>query len=172
MTSVLNVCAFVILFSVLLHTAQAFHLFDILLPPVFRPMGTAVLSGLCEVTCGIKALQAFSGLYWLPVIVSFLLGFGGICVHCQTASLFSDAGLPMKQYLHGKLLHGLIAALLTVPFLPHFSDLHSMVPTTFFPHPITAAIANPAGVLLLYGLIFLFLLLCYVIFLLLDKKAL
>jgi len=172
MTSILNVCAFVILFSVLLHIAQAFHLFDILLPPVFRPMGTAVLSGLCEVTCGIKALQPFSGLYWLPIIVSFLLGFGGICVHCQTASLFSDAGLPMKQYLQSKLLHGLIAALLTAALLPYFSKLRSMVPTMFFPHPITVPIANPAGVLILYGSIFLFLLLCYTFFLLLDKKSL
>ena len=43
-------------------------------------------------------------------IAAFLLGWGGLCVHCQTAALLEGSGLPLAPYLRAKALQGAISA--------------------------------------------------------------
>ena len=49
------------------------------------------------------------------------LGFGGLCVAMQTASV--AAGLKMKHYLLGKLLQGILCILFSFIFLPFLFDV-------------------------------------------------
>ncbi len=175
MTSVIHVSAFVILFSVLLHTAESVGLYAILLSPLkllpngWYALGKAALSGLIEVTCGVKALSAYASLYGLPVLVSFLLGFGGLCVHCQTISLFADTGLSAGAYLWAKLRHGALAALLTIPALSLIDSLRLSVPTFYIPYVPVIPVARPFALMAVYGSFFLIFLIFYY-FLCRDRK--
>ena len=54
------------------------------------------------------------------VLAAFLLGWGGLCVHFQAAAVLSGSGLKMKERLGGKLLHGVLSALLAMALGPIF----------------------------------------------------
>lgn len=112
--SMLMICAYVVFFSVVLAVIRAFppvgHLFSVVSNRL--PVCEAALSGIAELSCGILALQGaprFSAL----VTASVLLGWGGICVFFQSASVLSAAGLPVKQCIKGKLTQAGIAGALS-----------------------------------------------------------
>ena len=102
-----NVCAFVLIFAVISCLLQQ-------LLPVSNVFWSGLLSGILELTSGTSRL-AFSALpsTLLLSVLSFLCGWGGFSVHLQTISILQDSGLSCRNYLKGKLLHGLLAALLT-----------------------------------------------------------
>ena len=96
--SILNVCAFVVVFCILS------------LP--FRAMGGIVgtlASGL---------LELFSTLPLIPpdrvgfVLAAALSGWGGVSVLCQTAALAADTGLSLRSCALGKAIQGILSALL------------------------------------------------------------
>ncbi len=123
--SVLNICAFVVLFGILLSLCRAAGLFDLLTGACTTVRGVdtvqALVSGWIELSNGIAALPIRPLELTLP-LASFLLGWGGICVHCQTLSVLSGSGLSALPYLCAKLVHGLLsAALCSLLFalLPH-----------------------------------------------------
>ncbi len=120
----INVTAFVTFFSValaMLRRAGVLRVFAHTLSPVLTllgaPVGTAdaLAAGAVELTNGLAALPALrlSPHVLLP-LVSFLLGFGGLSVHCQTLSLLQSCGLSARRHTLGKALHGVIAAALAV----------------------------------------------------------
>ena len=43
-------------------------------------------------------------------MAAFILGWAGLCVHCQVLSFLGGSGLSSRTYLLGKLLHGLLSA--------------------------------------------------------------
>lgn len=105
----LNVCSFVLLFSVILCLSEQLPLLSHL-PPLFQ----GLLCGALELTSGTAALAAAH----LPkrlllTALSFLCGWGGLSVQLQTISFLQEADLPCREYLGFKLLHGGLAALLT-----------------------------------------------------------
>lgn len=105
----LNVCAFVLLFAVLLSMLSQLPLLKSL-PPL--PHG--LLCGVLELTSGTATLAA-AGLSprALLTTLSFLCGFGGLSVQLQTIRFMQDAALPCRDYIRFKLLHGCLAAFLT-----------------------------------------------------------
>ncbi len=78
------------------------------------PLTTGCLKGILEITSGLKILSASSLDYkiLLPIMAT-ILGFGGISVHMQVASIISHTDLSMKPYLLGKTLHGIFAGFIT-----------------------------------------------------------
>lgn len=105
----LNVCSFVLLFAVLLCLLSQLPLLKTL-----SPLPHGLLCGILELTSGTAVLAA-SGLSLrvLLTALSFLCGFGGLSVQLQTIRFLQDAGLPCRDHLRFKLLHGCLAALLT-----------------------------------------------------------
>ena len=102
----LRVCAFVLFFSVLTGYLQQ------AVPDGWRSTGWfAVILGSLELAGG-AGLLASSTLSPAGVFVAAagLLGWGGLCVHCQTLSVLSSSGLSPKRYIFGKALHGLVSA--------------------------------------------------------------
>lgn len=132
-----RVCLFVLFFSV------AVGFLQFLVPDSWQASSWFTLFlGSLELAGGAKLLTAASlSPATAFVAASGLLGWGGLCVHCQTLSTLSEAGLSVKSYLGGKLLHGLVsasAACLLLPTVPiHtacFSSASSWHPSlTFLP---------------------------------------
>ena len=87
----------------------------------------AVLSGIIEITAGIATLGAIKGFppeYGMTA-AAFILGWGGISVHFQIYGIISEAGLGMRKFVVGKLVHGLLASFMT------YMSIKLMMPAAF-----------------------------------------
>lgn len=108
--SILNVCAFVVLFMVLL------RLLLLLLPPGLsgNPLYPLLL-GFVELSNGVAALPCSREGF---VLCAVLLAWGGLSVHAQTLSVLAVSTLSVSRYWQGKILQ----AALSVPlaFLASF----------------------------------------------------
>lgn len=124
--SILSVCAYVTFFGVLVAFARQSGVF--LLPAVWlgrlfsvgSGAGGALLTGAAELSSGIAALGSVS--CPVPALLSaasFLLGWGGACVHCQVLALRGLRPVSLKPYLLGKLTQGVLAAVL-IQLSSHF----------------------------------------------------
>lgn len=99
------VCGWVILFRILQEFLQKWILWRFSIPM------QVLFTGLLELSNGCVQLQYIPSDGWKLLIISLLLGLGGLCVCFQTYSLAK--GLSLGLYLPGKLLHGSIGFLLS-----------------------------------------------------------
>ena len=115
--STLNICAFVLFFTVFLRIlayagvlGAAARLLSALLAPLGmdRTWAERLLTGLVELSSGVSSLTdgTLSGRLSMA---AFMLGWAGVSVHCQVLAFLGDSGLSMGTYLTGKLLHGAIS---------------------------------------------------------------
>ena len=81
-----------------------------------------IITGLIELTNGINVVSQIKikALSQSTILVSFLLGFGGISVMLQVYSIISKYKLSLKPYIIGKVLQAIFAALYTFIFLKLF----------------------------------------------------
>jgi len=113
---ILTVCGFVVTFSVLTRVLDEIGLFSAIYGRIAQYTGyelrltRAVLTGLLELGCGVGAL---SGATITPVnlaVCAFLIGFGGISVAMQTASVLAGSNIKVSRHLVGRLLNAGISA--------------------------------------------------------------
>ena len=128
--STLNICAFVIFFTVVLQMLVTTgvlpgtaRLLGLLLSPLglTEEWARRLLTGLVEISSGVWTLAGEGTFRGRLAMAAFLLGWAGLSVHCQVLSFLGDSGLSARTYLAGKLLHGGLSALfvaLLVRFLP------------------------------------------------------
>lgn len=108
--SCLAVCAYVVFFRTA--AGLALHL----LPGgAGGALPGALALGLLELTSGVTALPNSRGGF---LLCAALLGWGGVSVHCQTASALAGSGLSMRYYWRGKILQAALSPLLALPALP------------------------------------------------------
>ena len=71
--------------------------------------------GLIEITQGLKYLS-LSGLNSSikTIVCSFLISFGGFCIHVQVFSILDNKKIRYLPYLVSRILHGLFSALITI----------------------------------------------------------
>lgn len=102
--SILNVCGYVVFFSILCAMVKNVFLISIL-----------------EVTTGAKVLiaQGFSEKMTV-ILLSGIIGFGGICVLFQVQSAVCDTGLGLKFYIFGKILQAVISMVLAFLYVNLF----------------------------------------------------
>ena len=126
LSGILNICAFVICFTVILRLLTLCGALDLaaeVLAFLFRPLGLdriwarRLLTGVVELSSGVTALSggAISGRLSMA---AFMLGWAGLSVHCQVLAFLGDSGLSMGTYLCGKLLHGILSAALLRFLIP------------------------------------------------------
>ena len=126
LSGILNICAFVICFTVILRLLTLCGALDLaaeVLAFLFRPFGLdriwarRLLTGVVELSSGVTALSggAISGRLSMA---AFMLGWAGLSVHCQVLAFLGDSGLSMGTYLSGKLLHGILSAALLRLLMP------------------------------------------------------
>ena len=116
--STLNICAFVVFFSVVLQLLTTWGALSALadalsLLGLSGQWAHRLVAGLLELSSGVSSLSGASGLAGPASMAAFMLGWAGLSVHCQVLSFLLDSGLSARVYLAGKLCHGLIAAALT-----------------------------------------------------------
>lgn len=129
--TVVMIGGFVVLFSVvlsILNSSGALNLLASLFLPIFKTFSIEhvfckpFLSGILELTNGVSQLSSITvkSLSTNIVLASLLLGFGGFSILLQVLSITSKTDLSIKPYLLGKVLHGIIACLLTYTVLHVF----------------------------------------------------
>ena len=78
----------------------------------------AIIHGILEFSGGTVAINESDFPLTLKLILSATcVGFSGICVHLQVASVVAKHHLSLATYFWGKILHGLFAGLLTFLYL-------------------------------------------------------
>ena len=116
--STLNICAFVVFFSVVLQMLTAWGALSAL-ADALGVLGLSpewahrLVAGLLELSSGVSSLSGGTGLAGRASMAAFMLGWAGLSVHCQVLSFLLDSGLSVRTYLAGKLCHALLAAALT-----------------------------------------------------------
>ena len=93
-----RVCAFVVFFLVLLSLTER-------LTGPLPPWA----AGFLELTNGVLRLSPTRTGF---ITAAALLGWGGLSVHCQTASVLDGTNVPLDRYFLGKALQSLLSALL------------------------------------------------------------
>lgn len=118
--SILSIGGFIVLFSVILSILETSGFFEIITSFLYnfgipKDISQSTITGIIELTNGLKitstlydSLPTFSLL-----LISFLLGFGGISVFFQVYSIIAKEGISIKPYFYGKLLQGFFAIIFT-----------------------------------------------------------
>jgi len=99
--AMINMCCFVILFATLLNLLRLW---------VTAPQHSVVLSALLEVTGGCSDIAKLGAPLW---IFALAMGWGGICVHFQIISSVANIRINLARFVFFRLLHGVLAALIT-----------------------------------------------------------
>ena len=111
----LSVCGYVIFFSGLI--GGLCSLFKAFASPLF----CTVISGFLEISSGARSCAAISGVIGSNIVICTLcaafVGWSGVSVHAQTASICNDSGLSLTPYIISKLLHGVLCAALVLGYM-------------------------------------------------------
>ena len=120
--AVLNICAFVLFFMIVLRLASitgALHLLAAALEGLLSLFGmteylaTALLAGILELSTGASCMQGVALTPGTAALAAFLLGWGGLSVHCQTLGVIADTDIKCARHLAGRALCGIFAAVFT-----------------------------------------------------------
>ncbi len=118
----LNICGFVVFFTVLLRLLFLAGVLPFLArgaASLFGPLGLdedaarQLLTGLIELCSGVWSLAgAAASLTRGAALAAFMLGWAGLSIHCRTLSAPAESGLSSGACSCGKRLHGLFSAAL------------------------------------------------------------
>lgn len=117
--STLNVCGFVLFFRVVTGLLEYAGVFHSLAGALAARTGAgltftrALLAGALELGGGIGAMNSLPPSPENLSLCSFLLGFGGLSVHCQTLSVLDGTDMKCARHFTGRILHALVSALFT-----------------------------------------------------------
>ncbi|WP_018921363.1 sporulation integral membrane protein YlbJ [Salsuginibacillus kocurii] len=129
--TLLMVGGFMIFFSVVVELATSLQALVLLsqflhiitsLAGLPQAMDSAIVAGLFEMTLGANLISQTTGvtLKEQAIAASFVLGCSGLSIQAQVASMLAKTPIRLTPFFFARLLHGLLAALLTYllwPFL-------------------------------------------------------
>ena len=95
-----------------------------------------LLTGLVELSSGVTSLTD-GPLSGRLSMAAFMLGWAGMCVHCQVLAFLGDSGLSLRTYVGGKALHALLSSLLA-------AGLYRLFPWRSPPPPIWPGRPRPS----------------------------
>lgn len=116
--SVLNVCGYVICFTVLVGLLDADGFFSLITGRLSWLSGAelhwvrAFLTGLLELGSGIGQMRGLALHPMNLALAAFLVGWGGVSVHYQTMAQIAGTGLEGRYHFAGRLMSGSIGAVL------------------------------------------------------------
>ena len=115
--NILNVCGFVVIFSAITAALGAAGIFPRLAGGLASRTGlelgaaTALLTGFLEIGGGIGALRGCSPTAANFALCAFIIGWGGLSVHMQTAAATAGAGVKTARHLAGRLMSAAFSAI-------------------------------------------------------------
>ena len=88
---------------------------------LLRQLGPPGVLGrlLAPVTARLFGIGAMQGLAATPqnlALCAFLIGWGGVSVHCQTAAVLAGTTLKSARHTAGRFLHGVFSVILILIF--------------------------------------------------------
>lgn len=114
--SILNVCGFVVCFSVVVSMAELGGGFSLAAgwlaarTKMELHWVRALLTGILELGSGVGAMKGLSTSPITLALAAFLIGWGGISVHFQTRAVLSDSDIKGVLHFAGRLISASIAA--------------------------------------------------------------
>lgn len=112
----LNICGYVVFFSVVTGLLDAAGLFSALAGSLSAKLGLelhfcrSLLTGLLELGSGIGSMEGLAPTGPNLALAAFILGFGGLSVHCQTLAVVADTEMRCVRHFAGRILHGVLSA--------------------------------------------------------------
>lgn len=136
--TLLLIGGYIILFSVLTRVITLVGITDIITVAITFILGPLnldqslvlpMVSGLFEITNGSHlASQSLAPLNQQIIVASGIIAWSGLSVHAQVASMIKGTDLRMKPYIIARILHGILASLITFfIFKPLESTLSTLV---------------------------------------------
>ncbi len=133
---ILMIGGFIILFSVISRMLKISGLLPMLSLFISRIIPSAAVTpeivssfliGFLEVTNGAKECAALNiPLLYKTVMVSFMIGFGGLSVNAQVMSIIAETDLKFGIYFVFKLLQGITASIFSYFIILRFYDLQTL----------------------------------------------
>lgn len=117
-SAVLNVCGFVVVFSVLVGVLNGEGFFSLVVGQTATLTGwelkrtRALLTGLLELGNGIGAMRTLALTPANLSLAAFLVGWGGVSVHFQTASVLAGSGIKGVLHFAGRLISACIGGVI------------------------------------------------------------
>lgn len=122
--TLLMICGFIVFFAVFIEILDLSGLMNVLGWPVllvYHVFGISpnlvhpTLAGLLEIDIGTAQTAAVNApLIEKVALASGIIAWSGLAVHAQVASVLTDTDIRMAPYFLARLLHGLLAAIITV----------------------------------------------------------
>ena len=104
-SSTMTVCGYVVLFGALL---------GVLAPLMaLPPLAKALVTGFLELGSGVAAMAGLGPTPLSLAVTAFILGWGGLSVHCQTLGVLDGTDIKCARHLSGRALCGVFAAIFT-----------------------------------------------------------
>jgi sporulation integral membrane protein YlbJ len=142
MSTMLAIGGHIIFFSVFINFLSESRIFDIMQEVVFyllksfnlsKNVITPLLNGFIEITTGLKLICNLQGipLSLELVLISLIMGWGGLSVHFQVLNVVRNSDLKIKIYIFGKFIQGILSGLYTyigmkaISYLPGYNTLVS-----------------------------------------------
>lgn len=116
--ALINVCGFIIAFSVLVGLFDAAGAFSSLTGQMAHITGfelsfcRAFLTGLLELGSGIGSMAGLSVSPLNLALAAFILGWGGVSVHFQSFSVLAETDIKTARYIIGRLIIAVFGAIL------------------------------------------------------------
>ncbi len=129
--SMLMIGGFIILYAVIINFIKLssidkgiIHILKAIFPSFNKTeLFSSIISGIIEITNGCKLVSEVNTSYILKISsISFLIGWSGFSIHSQAISFLNKTDISIKIYMFSKLLHGIFASILTIPF---YNNLYS-----------------------------------------------
>ena len=117
-SAVLNVCGFVVAFSVLVGVLDSEGFFSIVVGRIAALTGwelrrtRAFLTGLLELGSGVGAMRGLGISPANLALAAFLVGWGGLSVHFQTASVIAESGIKGVPHFAGRLISACVGGVI------------------------------------------------------------
>lgn len=118
--SLLSIGGFIVFFSVILSILEKSGILEVISTSLYtlgipKDVSKCIITGTIEMTNGLNLASTLYDV--LPqftlLLISFLLGFGGISVLFQVYSIIAKENISIKPYFYGKILQGIFAVIFT-----------------------------------------------------------
>ena len=141
--TLLMICCYIMFFSVVLEVMTVLGVVGLITAPVaslFNALGwdpnvvRPLISGIFEIDIGTSQVsQTAAPLIQQVAVASAIIGWSGLSVHGQVASVMSETDVRMTPYVFARVLHAALAGGLTVLVMKGFTPLvvGGAVPTFF-----------------------------------------
>lgn len=140
--TLLLIGGYITMFSVVIRILSIFGVFAVLnsiMATILKPLNfpaelvSAITSGLFEITIGSElASKATGSIAQRVIATSAIIAWSGLSVHAQVAAMVSGTDIRMTPYIIARIVHALIAAVLTVFLLPAAGVIATIAPVSTF----------------------------------------